>query len=202
MQQYFLEIERKTRILYDIAGAARARGLDPNSIVEIPLAMSLAERVTGLVSVKYPQTLNSGIEKRIRELEKEFGSLDFAVAIKIAEETALEKFCKFRDQLEAIDAGIRIGLAYLTLGVISSPLEGFTQLALKKTAKGEDYFAIYYFGNLLFVYFVLLDLGLFGLKKRGVNVSLVLQSGYFKRYYNLSIFAYDHRKRIFLANSF
>ncbi|PIU75937.1 DNA polymerase II large subunit [Candidatus Pacearchaeota archaeon CG06_land_8_20_14_3_00_35_12] len=146
MQQYFLEIERKTRILYDIAGAARARGLDPNSIVEIPLAMSLAERVTGLVSVKYPQTLNSGIEKRIRELEKEFGSLDFAVAIKIAEETALEKFCKFRDQLEAIDAGIRIGLAYLTLGVISSPLEGFTQLALKKTAKGEDYFAIYYSG--------------------------------------------------------
>lgn len=146
MQQYFSELERKTHILYDIVREARVKGLDPSSVVEIPLATNLAEKVAGLVSVKYPQILNSGIEKRIRKLEKEYGSLDFGIAVKIAEEVVFEKFCKFRDQLEAIDAAIRIGIAYLTLGVVSSPLEGFTHLVLKKTLDGKDYFAVYYSG--------------------------------------------------------
>ena len=146
MQKYFKEIENKVQVAYALATECRKKGYDPISTVEIPLARSLAERVTGLVSTKYAQLKDERLVKRIRDLEKEYGLLDPAVAFKVAEEVSKEQFCKFKDKLEAIDAGIRIGLAYITLGVVSSPLEGYTHLTLKKTAKGEDYFSIYFSG--------------------------------------------------------
>ena len=146
MQHYFKEIENKVKVAYSIAGEARAQGLDPVSLVEIPLATTLAERVTGLISTKYPQIKDEKIEKRIRALEEKYGLLDPAVAFTIAEEISNELHCKFKDKLEAIDAGIRVGLAYITMGVVSSPLEGYTHFKLKKTAKGEDYFSVYFSG--------------------------------------------------------
>lgn len=146
MQNYFKELENKVKVAYAVAGEARAKGLDPISTTEVSLAISLAERVTGLISVKYPQVKDCGIEKRIKELEQQYGFLDSAVCLQIAEEVAKEKFCKFQNLLEAIDAGIRIAFAYITLGVVSSPLEGYTHLMIKKTAEGKDYFAAYFSG--------------------------------------------------------
>ncbi len=145
-QDYFKLMEKETRKVYAVAEAARAKSLDPVSKVEIPLAKSLAEKVVGLISAVYPQMEGSGITERILELEKENGKLDSMVAFKIAEEVAKQKFCKFATLLEAIEAGIRIGFAYSTLGVVSSPIEGFTKLELKKTKEGKDYFAAYFSG--------------------------------------------------------
>ena len=116
------------------------------SKVEIPVARNLAERVTGLLSVKYPQLKDENIVNRIKELEDEYGLLDHAVAFKIAEEIAKQKFCKFKDQLEAIDAGLRVAFAYLTVGVVAAPLEGYTHFNLKKTKDGKDYFSLYFSG--------------------------------------------------------
>jgi DNA polymerase II large subunit len=146
MQQYFKEIEDKVRVCYSIAEEARKKGHDPKSIVEIPIATNLAERVTGLISVRFPQVKNEKIVNRIKELEKEHGKLDPAVCLKIAEEIAKEKFCKFQSQEEAIDAAVRMGIAYITMGVVSSPLEGFTGIKLKKTKNNENFFACYYAG--------------------------------------------------------
>ena len=146
IQEYFKEIEKKVKGEYAFVGEARKKGLDPSTEVEIPLANSLAERVVGLVSVLYPQVLGTKIVERVLELEKQFGSLDPAVALTIAEEVAKEKFCKFQSHLEAMEAGIRIAIGYMTLGYVSSPLEGFIQLKIKKTSKGEDFLAPYFSG--------------------------------------------------------
>jgi len=54
------------------------------------------------------------------------------IAFVIAKEVAEERFCKFKDRIEAIEIGIRIGIAYVTNGVVSSPLEGFTNLKLSR----------------------------------------------------------------------
>ncbi len=54
----------------------------------------------------------------------------------IAKEIALEKFCKFEDKLQAMDAGIRVGFAYTTLGVVSSPIEGYTEIKTGDTKDG------------------------------------------------------------------
>src|SRR3989338_381140 len=145
-EKYFHHIEQEIKKNYAIANEARSKGFDPVNKVEIPLASNLAEKSVGLISTLYPQINDPRIVNRIIELEKEYGSLDVAVCLKIAEEIAKEKFCKFSSHLEAIEAGIRVGFAYTTLGVVSSPIEGFTYLKLNKTRKGEDYFVAYFSG--------------------------------------------------------
>jgi DNA polymerase II large subunit len=138
-QTYFENLKREVDKVYEIASEARAKGYDPVNKVEIPLAMSMAEKVEGLISTIYPQMEHSGIAQRILELEEEYGKLDVTLVFKIAEEVARQKFCKFENLLQSIDAGIRIGFAYITLGVVSSPIEGYTGLKVRKTHDGKDY---------------------------------------------------------------
>jgi len=145
-QQYFREIENQTKKVYKVAEEARQKGLDPVSKVEIPLAKSLAEKVVSLISAIYPQMENSGIIEKILELEKKWGKLDPAICLQIAEDIAKQKFCKFPSLMEAIEAGARTGIAYNTLGVVSSPIEGLTKIKLLKTSDGKDYFSAYYSG--------------------------------------------------------
>jgi DNA polymerase II large subunit len=146
LEKYFEEIGKRVKREYSIAEKARSRGYDPLNKVEILLASNLAEKSLGLVSTIYPQLNDKKIVNRILELEQQYGPLDTSVAFKIAEEIAKEKFCKFESLLQAIDAGIRVGFAYITLGVVSSPLEGYTELKLGKTKEGKEYFKAYFSG--------------------------------------------------------
>ncbi|MBI2673128.1 DNA polymerase II large subunit [Candidatus Woesearchaeota archaeon] len=147
MDKYFQEIDDKLKLAYNIANEARAKGYDPEPKVEIPLAKNLAERVEGLISAVAPQIKGSGVVERIAELEKEFKPQDWRVALKIAEEIAQEKFCKFKNKKEAMEIGIRAGFAYITVGVVASPLEGFVELKLKnRLDNGKEYFCLMYSG--------------------------------------------------------
>jgi DNA polymerase II large subunit len=140
VEEYFNGISEGVKKEYAVANAARAKGFDPLDKVEIPLAMTMAEKSVGLVSTIYPDLPIQEITKRMLELEVEYGQLDTTVSFVIAREIAEEKFCKFKDQLEAIDAGIRIGFAYITLGVVASPIEGYTGIDIGKTRDGKEYF--------------------------------------------------------------
>lgn len=146
IQRYFEQITEGVNAAYALAQEARAKGLDPEKNVAIPLAKNMAERVVGLISVVAPQITNTTVTERITELEKQYGLLDWRVGFTIAEEVAKEKFCKFENQLTAMEVGIRVGFAYLTLGIVSAPLEGFVGLKLKKRKDGKEYFALQYAG--------------------------------------------------------
>ncbi len=145
-QKYSKSLLKNIEKTYEIANRARSKGYDPEETVSIPLAKNMAERVEGLVGVVAPQIINSGLSIRIREIEKIYGKLDWKVAFTIALEVTKEKFCKFESQKEAIETGIRVGLAYLTLGVVASPLEGFVELKIRKRRDGKEYFALMYAG--------------------------------------------------------
>ena len=138
-QTYFENLRKEVDKVYEMAGEARAKGLDPVDEVETPLAMSMAEKVVALISTIYPQMKDSGISKRILDLEKEYGKLDPTIVFKIAEEVAHQNFCSFDNLIESIEAGIRVGFAYATLAVVSSPIEGFTGLKVRKTRENRDY---------------------------------------------------------------
>ncbi len=146
MQGYFENLDEEVKKAYSIANKARLKGYDPDKRVEIILAKNMAERVEGLISVVAPQIVKRGIPERIIELEKQYGSQDWRVAFIVALEVAQKKFCDFEDEREAMEVGLRIGLAYLTNGVVASPLEGFTRLVLKKRRDGNPYFSLYFSG--------------------------------------------------------
>ncbi len=146
MHKYFAHLRKEIDHSYDIAKAARKKGVDPHDDVEIMLANSMAERVIGLISIVAPNVMGVGIPERIEELEKEYGLLDWRVGFIISEEVAKQKFCKFPTKLEAMEVGIRMGFAYLTLGIVAAPLEGFVGLKTKKRKDGKEYFALQYAG--------------------------------------------------------
>jgi DNA polymerase II large subunit len=146
INQHFDNISEEVKKMYDVANKARGKGFDPERTVETPIAISLAEKTVGLISVVYPQVQDKKIVDRIIELEKKYGQLSVSVCLGIAEEIAKEKFCKFRSLIEAIDAGIRVAFSYFTLGVVSSPIEGYTGLRLEKTRDGKDYFVVSFSG--------------------------------------------------------
>lgn len=147
MQKYFDDISSRCKKLYDVATRVRKKGYDPVDFVEIKLASNMAERVVGLISVLAPQIVDSGVVERIIELENEYGSLDWRVALQISLEVAEEKFCKFKDKNEAIEIGVRVGFAYGTVGVVSSPIEGLISIELKpRRDGGGEYFCLNYGG--------------------------------------------------------
>ena len=146
MQQYFEEDEKEVNYVHKLATEARKKGYDPESRVDIPLAKGVAQRVEGLISAVSPKIMKSGVAERIVHLEKKYGSLDWRVALKISEEVAQEKFYKFESKQKAMETAVRVGLAYITLGVISAPLEGFIELRIKKRKDGKEYVSAFYAG--------------------------------------------------------
>lgn len=147
MSKYFESITSEVLNIYAIAEQAKSKGFDPDDKVNVPLAKNMAERVEGLISTNAPEILGTGIVQRITEFEAQYGSQDWRVALRIAEEVAMEKFCKFETKIRAVETGIRVGFAYVTVGVVSSPLEGFTGLKLKKRKdNGQEYFCLMYSG--------------------------------------------------------
>ena len=147
MKEYFEGIDNGIKQCYDFANHARSKGYDPSNTVEIPLAKDMAERVEGLISVAAPQIKGSGLSQRIKELELEYGSQNWRIAFLISEEVAKQKFCKFKDEKEAMEIALRVGLAYITNGVVASPLEGFVNLELRDRRDGKGkYFALFFGG--------------------------------------------------------
>ncbi|HLC99001.1 MAG TPA: DNA polymerase II large subunit [Candidatus Nanoarchaeia archaeon] len=146
MENYFNVIEENIKVAYNLAEKARKKGFDPEDNVDIPIARNMAERVAGLISAVAPQLKGTGMIKRIQELEKEFGSSSWEVALLIGEEVAKEKFCRFSDKKEAMETGVRVGFAYHTMGIVAAPLEGFTELKIKKRNDGKEYLAAFYSG--------------------------------------------------------
>lgn len=146
IQNYFDQIDKQLEIAYNTAKKAKAKGYDPSKEVEMPVARDISERVEGLISVAAPQIKGTRMPIRIKELEKEYGNLDWRVALQIAYEVAREDFCKFEDKAEAMSIGVKAGMTYLTLGVVSAPLEGFIGFEIKKRRDGQEYLAMGFAG--------------------------------------------------------
>ena len=148
MQNYFNKIEDNVKKTKLIAEQARKKGFDPVDFVEVPLAKNMAERVEGLISVVAPQVKGSGIVERIGELELEYGSQDWRVAFIVSLEVAQEKFCKFEDKREAMEMGMRVGLAYVTTATGASRLVGVVKLELKKRKDDKEYCSLFVSGTI------------------------------------------------------
>ena len=146
IHNYFNTLKNKTLELHNLANNAKTTGIDPQLKSDIPIAASVAERVEAIMGSISPNLIGSGVAKRISELEQKYGSGDWRVALILANEITEEKFCKFEEQIDAINIGVRTGFAYITQGTVSAPLEGLINIKFKKRKDGKKYLAMYYAG--------------------------------------------------------
>lgn len=146
MGEYFTGITTRVDKEYAIAKAARAKLLDPTDRVEISLAEDAAARVEGLLATVYPAFEGSGLAARLRELETRFGKGSERISLTIAREVFEERFIKFPTAEERIEAGVRVGMGHLTLGIVTAPLEGITKVTSKQTRTGGKYASVYFSG--------------------------------------------------------
>ena len=134
-REYFQEIEDKLTKLYDIAGRARGRGLDPTLEVEAKITRDIAERVEKLIGPP-------GITHRMRELE---GMDRRDMAFKVAEEIAYGGFGNMPKE-RAADQAIRTALAIMTEGVTIAPIQGIPEIRIKQNPDRSQYLSVYFAG--------------------------------------------------------
>ena len=146
-EKYFEWISEKTDKAYDIAEEAREQSKDPEQKIDIPVATDLPEKASSLViAAMFDELQDQGVAERIRELEDEFGKNDERVAFQIAREIAQGDFYEFEDKERACNAGIRVGVSYMTGGITTAPLEGIGEIKIRENDDGSEYLAVYYSG--------------------------------------------------------
>ncbi len=132
---YFNELESKLAKLYEVAGVARAKGLDASRVVEAQITHDIAERVEKMLGPP-------GLTARMRELE---GMDRREMAFKIAEEITLGRFGSFERE-KAADQAIRTALAIMTEGVTVAPIEGLPKIVIKVNPDRTQYLSLYFAG--------------------------------------------------------
>ena len=146
-EKYFERIREQTDKAYDVAENARDQNKDPEPRVDIPVAEDLPEKASSLViAAQFPELENQGVADRIRELEEEYGKNDERVSFQIAREIAEGDFYDFDDRERACDAGVRVGVSYMTGGITTAPLEGIGEIKIRENNDGTKYLAVYYSG--------------------------------------------------------
>jgi DNA polymerase II large subunit len=134
IRSYFEGIERELDRGYGVAREARAKGLDPSAEVEVRRTRDMAERVERLLDVH-------GVAREIRALA---GSMNREeLSIEIAKRTA--KMPGLGEE-EALEKGVRVGLAILTEGILVAPIEGIAKVKIVRESKDSSHVAVYFAG--------------------------------------------------------
>ncbi|ESP89582.1 DNA polymerase II large subunit [Candidatus Halobonum tyrrellensis] len=136
-ERYFTRIEDRLDEAFERAEAARARGRDPATEIEIPVARDMADRVENILGIP-------GVAERVRELEGEMSR----------EEAALELVTDFVDGTVGeydsregkIEGAVRTAVALLTEGVVAAPIEGIDRVELLENDDGTEFVNVYYAG--------------------------------------------------------
>ncbi|MDG6901826.1 MAG: DNA polymerase II large subunit [Nitrososphaerota archaeon] len=136
---YYKDILGQYESAYNLATEARSRGYDPIDHVESKTVFDLADRVNQMLGLGQFE----GFTERLRELLK--STSKERAALTIAQEIALGKFGSMVKH-QALNLGIRAGLAVMTDSVTVAPIEGIYSIAIKQNDDNSDYASVSYAG--------------------------------------------------------
>ena len=136
MEEYLAGLQKNLALAMGVAEQARKAGIDPRTVVEIPVANDLADRVEALLGIR-------GVAARLRELELQMSREE--VALKIGDDF-VERMFGEKDRDEILDHAIRTAMALLTEGVVAAPTEGIAKIGTGNNDDGTEYLKIYYAG--------------------------------------------------------
>ncbi len=134
-------LDEKAEVEYQLASKAKSMGLDFSREIEIPRAADLASRTEKLLE-DYLKGLK--IEDDLRELLE---STDReSASIQIAVDVAKKMHVRDGDLRDAIDCGLRVGLAVLTEAVLVAPLDGIGAVRILNNGDGSEFLSIDFCG--------------------------------------------------------
>lgn len=136
--EYSEMMENGFQRAFQAAAAARGKGYDPETFVEIKPAPDIAARVEGIIGVE-------GLAEMIRN--KSSLPSRYELAFEMVKEICTSPKFDYNGDLEKrLTLSTRVGLAIITEGTVVAPTEGFQGVELHKSPEGSDYIAVLYAG--------------------------------------------------------
>ena len=136
-ERYFEGIEAELDRAFAVANAARERGGDPESEVEIPVAKDMADRVENILGI-------DGVAERVRELEGQMSREEAALAL--VEDFVAGTVGDYDTRAGKIEGAVRTAVALLTEGVVAAPIEGIDRVEVLANDDGTEFVNVYYAG--------------------------------------------------------
>ncbi|MEM0149867.1 MAG: hypothetical protein QXW10_03160, partial [Candidatus Micrarchaeaceae archaeon] len=133
--EYFSMLLKYIDKAYEIANAARSKGYDPETSVEIRPAPDLATKVEGILDIDGLAALIKSKDAKSRQ----------ELAFMMVEEICTNK--RFESEIQKrMTLAVRVGLSVLTEGILVAPTEGFQGVFMYKNPDGSDYASAVYAG--------------------------------------------------------
>ncbi|MDH3204801.1 MAG: DNA polymerase II large subunit, partial [Nitrosopumilus sp.] len=112
---------------------AKSSLVDSSGIIEPKIAFDLADRVAKMHEIDIAEPLRELLKINGKELS----------ALILSKEIALGKYSLPNSSLEdKLDLAVRVGLAIVTEGVTIAPLQGISEVKIKKNKDGTEYLSV------------------------------------------------------------
>lgn len=135
--EYYSKVSEEVFRIFEKAASAKATLFDSSGMVEPKIAFDLADRVSKMHDIDVTENLRTLLKNSTKEL----------TALKLAEEIAQGKYSGEETTLEEkLDLAVRVGLAIVTEGVTIAPLQGISEVKIKKNADGSEYLSVSFAG--------------------------------------------------------
>ncbi len=130
---YYSELSAKTYDIFERAASAKSNLFDSSGRIEPKIAFDLADRVAKMHEIDIAEPLRELLKTNGKELS----------ALILSKEIALGKYSLPDSTLEEkLDLAVRVGLAIVTEGVTIAPLQGISEVKIKKNKDGSEYLSV------------------------------------------------------------
>jgi len=136
-ERYFEELEGELDEAFAVANAARERGGDPATEVEIPVAKDMADRVENILGIE-------GVAERVRDLEGKMSREE--AALELVSDFVEGNVGEYDSRAGKVEGAVRTAVALLTEGVVAAPIEGIDRVELLENDDGTEFINVYYAG--------------------------------------------------------
>ncbi len=132
-RNYYTDLSTETYTIFERAAEAKSSLVDSSGIIEPKIAFDLADRVAKMHEIDIAGPLRELLKINGKEL----------AALILSKEIALGKYSLAEATLEEkLDLAVRVGLAIVTEGVTIAPLQGISEVKIKKNKDGSDYLSV------------------------------------------------------------
>ncbi len=130
---YYSNLSSETVSTFEKAAVAKSTLVDSSGIIEPKIAFDLADRVSKMHDIDIADPLRELLKINGKELS----------ALILSKEIALGKYSLSDATLEdKLDLAVRVGLAIVTEGVTIAPLQGISEVKIKKNKDGTEYLSV------------------------------------------------------------